>query len=227
MAEGTVDLTKLEESFNKKLESKESLISDLRKELDSVNKRSAKAELDKKDIEILNLKASVEMAKKDVESAQSLTNERNTQIKSFEAKVIELNEQIKVKSTDLEKATKELTETKNKQVLANRINQYRAKSGDKETKDEVLVNKFDLNKVTDEAFATMLEFIKTPVEEKPEDKVEEAARLAKAAVEGKKTDDKIIAPTDTSKPEDTLRATAAKLVQETFAKTLGKTEKKE
>jgi chromosome segregation ATPase len=218
----TVDVSKIEAAFEKKLNDKDSAIAKLQSEIDEFKKSVAKSELDKRDSTIAELQKTLDGIKKDLVTHQSLVAERDEQVKSVQTKIDELTEQLKVKTDESEKLSKELEGVKAKQVLANRIAQYRDKSDDNTTKAEDLEVKF--GSLTDSAFATVLEFVKKPESPANEDPAKLAAKATAAPIETNKPE---VPPTSTAKPEDPMRAIAARLIGVDVAAILfGKTEKK-
>ena len=204
MPETHVDLEKIEAAFEKKLNDKDSAIANLSKELEAFKNSIAKGELDKRDVEIKELKASLEKTTKEVKIAQELVAQKDLVIKANEEKITETATELKTATDEVEKVTKELDEVKAKQVLSTRIAAYRTKSTDATSKDEDLAKKF--GGLSDEAFATIMEFVK-PIVVAPV--VESVADLAAQAV-ANKTEPVVVPPTETQTDQVSVMSAVAK-----------------
>jgi chromosome segregation ATPase len=219
--ETQVDMNEITAAFKEKLTEKDAAIATLTKELETIKMSATKAELDKRDNEIKELKGSVDSLSKEVASLKIIVTEKEDAVKAAEVKTDEAVNALKTKSEEVEKINKDLTEIKQKQVLATRIATYRSKSGDVNSTDEDLAKKF--GGLTDEAFDTVLEFVKKT---EPVVVTEETdpAKLAEAAL--KKVEAKTEptpAPTSTVVPNSNpFSAVASKLFGELFGTEVSK-----
>lgn len=210
----TVDVAKMEAALEKKLNDKEVVITRLQTELETIKASLAKGEMDKRDNEIKELKASLELVNKDLAISKESLVKKNDELKASVDQVAVIQTELKTKTENLEIVNKELNEVKAKQIVSSRISAYRTKSGDVASKDEDLVKKF--GKLTDEAFATLMEFVS---EVKPVEVTESLEDLAKKALEQKPTEETVVPPTSTqaSVPNvNPLQAIAKKMIAEIY-----------
>ena len=212
MPEVTVDLKELETKFEKKLDAKNSEVATLKAQLDEFNKSVTKAALDAKDGEIVTLKADLAKVTTTLNAANLLVAEKVELAKTSDVKITELNTTVVAKTEELAKATKELGEIRTKALVESRIKSYRDKSKDTLATNEDLTKKF--SGLTDEAFATVLEFVKETVPVV----VTDPAKLAASVVDtAKKTGEvQAVAPTSTTTDSNALKSVVARLVASTM-----------
>jgi chromosome segregation ATPase len=217
MSEVTVNVDKLEAKFDEKLAEKNNEIKSLKASLDELNRSVTKAAVDTKDSEIKTLTDAMKAAAESEKTIKVLAEQRETELKNLQAELKTLQETVKTKADELDKVNKELNDIKAKELVASRIKAYRDKSKDVTSKDEDLAKKFAM--FSDEAFQTMVEFVKpveTPVVVQTE---EEKAAKALAAVKDAKVsnpDNTAPAPTASESNKDSKRETAAKLIASVF-----------